>query len=120
MSFVWANFENGDLTDEIRNILNQLGVNISKIINFYINIDISNLNFVSDATYEAQGFNKRCDIPIDDITSKDIPIVIFPTKDALSGDYGLVASKDGYVSVWRRDSVESLLSTIPFIGIIRQ
>lgn len=119
MSFSWTNFENNAETSSIRETLNQLGVNIAEIIKVYQNVDVSSLSFVDDATYSSYGFTKRLDIPFNDITIDDIPIVIFLAKDALSGDYGGVATEDGFVHIWCRDSIESQLATIPFIGVIK-
>lgn len=119
MSFSWINFENNAETSSIRGALNQLGLNISNMIKIYQNFDVSSLSFTDSSTYSSYGFTKRLDIPLDDITVNDVPIVIFETKDALSGDYGVVESANGYLYIFRRESADSSLINIPFIGILK-
>ena len=119
MSFSWSNFENNAETSSIRGALNQLGLNISDMIKIYQNFDVSSLSFTDDSAYSSYGFTKRLDIPFDDITVNDVPIVIFKTKDALSGDYGVVESANRYLYIFRRESAGNLLTNIPFIGILK-
>lgn len=118
MSFVWEDINNGDNTSEIRKTLNKLGVNISDIVKFYTNIFVDMDEGVRDNTYV--DFPYRIDISINNITDIDIPIVIFPQEQALSGNFIGAVSATNKVSIWYHTSYNQNDFTIPFIGFIKQ
>lgn len=116
MAFTWTDIENKQDTGAIREALNELGVNIGEIIQFKRDVQVARTAWASDSTYA--DFPYRVDIPMDSITSADIPVVIFNTKEALSGNYLGAVSGDGVVSVWCELSEQAI--TIPLVAFIKE